>query len=480
MTLPPAGQAMAARPEGVQDRLIAFVRALRRAEIPVSPSEAMDAARAIITIDLLDREGLRAALAACCCKRAAHRNAYDSLFELYWPARLGDGVMPHPFEGEVGPDGEGGEAAELPLEDLRELLKQLLLDGDVKGLRDLARQAVSQLGRVDAGSGRQSWFGYRVMRQMDPTTLISALLDAMLGDEERGGLAEQVARTTITERIRAFQEAVDAEIRRRVAEERGRDAVEKHAVAPLAEQVDFLRATREDLKLLRREVQPLARRLATRLTAKRRLGDRGRLDFRRTVRSSLAYGGVPADPIFKPHKPHKPELVVLCDVSGSVASFAHFTLLLTHALREQFAKVRAFAFIDTMDEITRFFGPDADLADVMARVQHEADLVWLDGHSDYGHSFEVFEERWADAITPRTSLLILGDGRTNHRHPGTQALHRITAMAKHTYWLNPEPQAQWGTGDSATRTYEPHVDDMVECRNAAQLTEFVTRILPVG
>jgi uncharacterized protein with von Willebrand factor type A (vWA) domain len=196
------------------------------------------------------------------------------------------------------------------------------------------------------------------------------------------------------------------------------------------------------------------------------------------VRTSLAYGGVPADPQFKPHKPHKPELVVLCDVSGSVASFAHFTLMLTHALRDQFSKVRAFAFIDTMDEVTRFFGPDSDLADIMSRVLHEADLVWLDGHSDYGHAFEVFEERYPDAITPRTSLLILGDGRTNHRHAGGPTLRRLAAMARHTYWLNPEPMGQWGSGDSAVTTYQPLVDDMVECRNAAQLTEFVQRILP--
>jgi hypothetical protein len=249
-------------------------------------------------------------------------------------------------------------------------------------------------------------------------------------------------------------------------------------VKPLVEQVDFLRATRADLAELRRTVYPLARRLATRLTARRRLGRSGRLDFRRTVRASLASGGVPLETKHRPHKPHKPELVVLCDVSGSVTAFAHFTVLLAYALREQFTKVRAFAFIDTVDEVTRYFDAGDDIADAMAKVAAEADVVWFDGHSDYGHAFETFEERYPDAITPRTSLLVLGDARNNYRANGLTTLRRLVTEARHAYWLNPEPHTYWGQGDSATRAYAD-VIEMIECRNAAQLQEFVERLIPV-
>jgi uncharacterized protein with von Willebrand factor type A (vWA) domain len=472
---------------GLVDRMVMFVQALRRAEVPVSTAESVDAVRAIGIIDLLDRDGLRATLAATLCKRPAYRQTFDGLFELYFPARLGDGLTTSDEElSALDGDALGIDPEDIP-EDatdeemralLRDALLRALLDGDPDLIKRLAREAVRRLGRVQAQPGRQTWFAYKVLRAMSPDTLIAPLLDLMLQGAEKGGLAEKVARTTIAERIKAFEQAVESEVRRRVAEERGIEAVEKTAVKPLADQVDFLRASRADLAELKREVYPLARRLATRLTAKRRHGESGRLDFRRTVRASLGYGGVPLETHWKPRKPHKPELVVLCDVSGSVSSFAHFTLLLTHALREQFAKVRAFAFIDTTDEVTRFFGPDADLADVMTRVQNEADVVWLDGHSDYGHAFEIFEERYPDAVGPKTSLLILGDARTNHRHPGTDTLRRVSQMARHTYWLNPEPRSYWGGGDSATWSYEPLVDEMVECRNAAQLSEFVERILP--
>src|SRR5262249_29058871 len=187
------------------------------------------------------------------------------------------------------------------------------------------------VGRVGGAGGRQSWFSYRVMRALAPDTLVARLLDGLLAaaGEERGGLAEQVARQAIRDRTARFQSYVDSEVRRRVAAERGVEVVARTAVVPPIEPVDFLRAPREQLAAMRRAVQPLARRLAARLAARRQHGHAGRLDFRRTVRASLGTGGVPLVTHHRPRAPHKPELVVLCDVSGSVAGFAHFTLMLT-------------------------------------------------------------------------------------------------------------------------------------------------------
>ena len=168
---------------------------------------------------------------------------------------------------------------------------------------------------------------------------------------------------------------------------------------------------------------------------------------------------------------------MICDVSGSVAGFAHFTLMLAYALSEQFTKVRSFAFIDTCDEVTRFFTPGGDVADALARMSSEAQLVWFDGHSDYGHALETFADRFPDAVGPRTSLLILGDARNNYRATGSATLRGLVAKARHAYWLNPEPSAYWGSGDSATGAYEDLLE-MVEVRNAVQLEEFVQRLLP--
>jgi uncharacterized protein with von Willebrand factor type A (vWA) domain len=456
---------------GLVDREIAFLDALRKAGLTVSLAEVLDCTRALGAIELLDREALRHAYAACVLKRPAHRTTFDTLFDLWYPAVTGDQTL---TEDDPLADLQDGSADP---EAYRDMLRQLLLDGDEELMKRFARQVVQGLGRADTAPGRQSWFSYRVLRQLSPETLMASLLDAMLHGQERGGMAEKVARQTIQERTRKFQELVEAEVRRRLAEDRGAEQISKTAVQPLAEQVDFLRASRNDMAELRRQVFPLARRLATRLTARRRLGKTGKLDFRRTVRASLATGGVPLVTHHKPHKPHKPELVVLCDVSGSVAGFAHFTLLLAYALREQFTKVRAFAFIDTCDEVTRFFTPGGDVADALAHMNAEAKLIWFDGHSDYGHSIEKFAEDYPDAVGPRTSLLILGDARNNYRATGAQTLKRLVQRARHAYWLNPEPAAYWGSGDSATQAYSELIE-MVEVRNAVQLEDFVQRLLP--
>lgn len=469
---------------GLLGHLTEFVAALRAAGVPVGVSESVDTASVLASVDILRREDLREGLAAVCVKRPTYRLTFDTLFDLWWPLAQGDGVAiaGEGVEGSVDdPDGasdlSGDGDAEPDLDAWRERLADLLLDGESEALRRLARAAVGQLGKGAAGGGRQSFYSYRVMRALSPDTLVAQLLEGLLGGRDKGGMDEQVARQTIRDRLAEFRRYVDAEVRRRVAEDRGKEAVAKTAVRPMADQVDFLRAQSDDLAELRRTVHPLARRLASRLAAKQRRGRSGRLDFRRTVRASLATGGVPLITHHKPRRQHKPELVVICDVSGSVAGFSHFTLMLTAALREQFSKVRAFAFVDTCDEVTRLFAPGDDLSNSVARIGREANLVWFDGHSDYGHSLEVFEEKWPDAVGPKTSLLILGDARTNYRDPSLAVLRRLVGRSRHAYWLNPEAKRMWGSGDSVAPKYG-EIIEMRECRTAAQLASFVHDLLP--
>ncbi|MBE3007915.1 VWA domain-containing protein [Microbispora sp. NEAU-D428] len=447
---------MTTTPASLVDRHVGFVHALREAGLPVSPAEGLDAAHALMVIDLAERETLREAYAATLVKRRAHRPGFDLLFDLWFPPVIS------------GTDGTAAEDAELP--ELRERLAELLTgDPADPAFREFARAMVGRFGQVQAAPGRQSWFSFPVLRALSPETLVARMLTAML--DERGGLPEKVARRHIARTTEAFTEAVASDVRRRIAEESGVEKIARSAVRPPIDQVDFLRATKEELARLRREVYPLARRLATRLSIRQKRGRRGRLDFRRTVRASLSTGGVPLTTHLRPPRPHRPELVVLCDASDSVSTFSHFTLLLTFALREQFTKVRAFAFVDTVDEITGLFAPGADVLDAIARLTEEADIVRF-GRTDYGHVFERFAERFPDAVGPRTSLLILGDARSNYQTPALGRLKRLAGQARHAYWLNPEPRAQWDTGDSLATSYGSVVP-MHECRNVAQLAAFV-------
>lgn len=442
-------------PESLVDRHIGFVHALRAAGVPVSVAEGLDAANALRVVELADRESLRAAYAATLVKKPAYRPGFDVLFDLWFPASTSGIRDPR------------ADLQTAEVKELREHLAGLLTGATDQELREFAQAMVERFGRQESGPGRQNWFSYSVMRALSPETLMAGILRGV----ERGGLAEKTVRQRVNANTRRFEEAVATDVRRRIAEDSGIERIARSAVRPPLDQIDFLRVTKADLTRLRREVYPLARRLAARLMIKHRKGKRGRLDFRRTVRASLQSGGVPLTTHFKPPRPHKPELVILCDTSDSVSSFAHFTLLLTYALREQFTKVRAFGFVDTVDEITRFFLPGSDVVEAMTRLMNEADMVRF-GRTNYGHSLERFAERYGDAIGPKTSLLILGDARSNYQPPALETLKSLASKARHAYWLNPEPKQQWDTGDSVASDYDTVVP-MYECRNVTQLTAFI-------
>ncbi|MCF2525629.1 vWA domain-containing protein [Yinghuangia soli] len=453
------------------DRHVGFLDALRGAGLAVSLAEGLDAARALTVLDLVDREAMRAAYAATLVKRPTHRATFDTLFDLWFPAAVGDGAGGPPAERPDPPRPNLREPD--PVADgMRARLFDLLLDGDEAGLRQLVRDAVATYGRSPASAPRQTWSAYAVGAALDPRTLMAGLLRAVLAGQDRGGLAERTARRTLEDRIAALQDMITAEVRRRLAEDTSAERVAKVAVRPPLEQLDILRATRKDLAELRRAVHPLARRLATRLAVKHKAGRRGRLDFRRTVRASLSTGGVPVRTFHRPRRPHKPELVVLCDVSDSVSSFAHFTLLLAYALREQFSKVRVFAFVDNLDEVTAHFAPGVDVGDAMRDLTSKADVVWVTGRTNYGRAFELFADRYPEVIGPKTALLILGDARSNYGPLALPALAKMADAARRAHWLNPEPHRDWDTGDSAASTYD-RVVPMVECRNLAQLAAFI-------
>jgi len=470
-------------PHGLPGHLVDFVGALRRHQVPVGPGETVDAAAVLGALNLLHREQLREGLAAALLRRSGQRAVFDTLFDLYFPIALGRGRS----EVEVPwtPDGA------VDLEALRDILADLLRDGDDAALRELARAVVDALGQAGGsgqggngpgqqGQGPRNWSAYQVLRQLSPETLLARILSDLLADnsEKDQAFAEEVARREIRQRIADFRKMITDEVRRRTAETRGRDQVAKTAVPKQAEQVEFLSAYADQLAQLRRTVHPLARRLASRLAVRRKHAKRGQMDLRRTLRRSMSTGGVPMRPAYRTRRPGRPELVVFCDVSGSVAGFSHFTLLLVQALREQFSKVRVFAFVERADEVTHLFAPGNDLASVMTRVLREAELVTFDGHSDYGGSLASMVEHWPDAVGPRSSLLILGDARTNYRDPNLAVLRRLIGQARHSHWLNPEPRKQWGSGDSAALRYADLLP-MHECRTVAQLADVVESLLPV-
>jgi uncharacterized protein with von Willebrand factor type A (vWA) domain len=466
-------------PHGIPGHLVEFVEALRGQGISVGPSETVDAGRVVTALGLDDREALREGLACAVLRRPEHRDTYDAMFDLWFPAAVGART--------VTVDDDDAPVTELPeddIETMRQMLVDLLADNtDLaekdERLTELIAQIVEAYGRYASSRGA-SYSAYQALRAMGLGELEGRLLAGLLAPygEEPTATEEQIAKASAAQRITQLRRMVESETKRRTAEQLGREHVQMYGIPQLSENVEFLRASSDQLRQMRRVVAPLARTLATRLAARRRRSRAGAIDLRKTLRRSMSTGGVPIDVVLDKPRPARPELVVLCDVSGSVAGFSHFTLLLVHALRQQFSRVRVFAFIDTTDEVTHLFGPEADLAVAIQRITRETGVFGLDGHSDYGNAFTSFTEAYPNVLSPRSSLLVLGDARTNYRNPAADVLAHMVTASRHAHWLNPEPRHLWNSGDSAVSRYS-EVITMHECRSAKQLAGVIDELLPV-
>jgi uncharacterized protein len=449
-----------------------FVDELRGAGVPVSTTEVLDATEALRHLPLEDREALKLGLAAALVKEEGHWRTYETLFELYFSLR-GHGLA----ELSGAPVGELGEAdneTELSASELAELAYKALMDGDPELMAALARAAVSRFAGMEPGRPvGGSYYVFKTLRQLQADALLNRLLNSL---DEVEGLEGLTLANDYRRRFERMREEVEAEVRRRLVADRGAKVVARATRRPLPEDIDFMHLGKDELVALQRTVQPLARKLAVHLARKRRARNEGRLDFRATMRRSLSSGGAPAEPRFKaPHR-SKPELWVLADISGSVAAFARFTLQLVYALSSQFSRTRSWAFVDGIDEVTGFLKGEDDIAAAVNRINTQADVIWAEGHSDYGHALSDFVARWGKELTARTTVLVLGDARNNYHSVQAWAMADLARRSRHVWWLNPEPRAYWDTGDSVLAQYGAHCTGVWECRNLRQLRHFIEQL----
>ncbi len=479
------------------DLLGGFIQELRDAGLPVSLTENLDAMQAVQAIPLGDRVAFKWALGATLVKNHQHWPAFETVFDVYFSMRGAEYSLIDPSESDSDSDDQDGEGSDdqqgegsgqeqgggggdgMSNEELAEMLYQALMREDQTLQRAVARQAVQRFAGMEPGRPvGGTYYLYRTLRNLDLDAVLERLLETHREQNEgQSSLDDRLAKDEYESRVEKLKAEIEAEIRRRLVADRGVEAMAKTLRKPLPEDLDFMHATRDEMESLRKAIYPLTRKLAIKLARKRRHKNKGGLDFRNTIRRSLSYGGVPADPRFKHPRPSKPEIVVIADISGSVAAFARFTLHLVYAMSNQFSKVRAFVFIDGLDEVTRFFDGSDDITAAIHRVNTEADVVWVDGHSDYGHAFEVFERNYMSAITSKTTVIILGDARNNYHAAQSWIIQQMKRNAKQVFWLNPEPGSYWDTGDSIVTEYGQYCDGLFEVRNLRQLETFVEAVL---
>tara|TARA_B100000965_G_scaffold383571_1_gene382980 strand:- start:489 stop:1961 length:1473 start_codon:yes stop_codon:yes gene_type:complete len=471
-----------------------FIVELRQAGLPVSLTENLDAVAAVKHIPIEDREAFKYSLAATLVKNHSHWRAFETVFEVYFSLRGEEYNLSEEIPDDASSEdslsadneqqlgqmpGQGGGQEGLSQEQLAEMLYRSLMNSDQNLMRAVSRVAVQRFAGMEPGRPvGGTYYLYRTLRNLDLEGVLERMLEeAESAESNLDSLSQKLVKDEYEHRIEELKKQIEAEIRRRLVADRGVEAMAKTLRKPLPEDVDFMHASREEMVALKRAIWPLTRKLAARLARKRRHGRKGPLDFRNTVRHSLSYGGVPAEPKFKYPKPAKPEIMVIADISGSVAAFARFTLHLVYALNSQFSKVRSFVFIDGLDEVTPYFEGVDDITAAIHRVNTEADVIWVDGHSDYGHAFEVFNEQYGKDVGPKTTVMILGDARNNYHASQSWVVKELESKARKVFWLNPEPRSYWDTGDSIVSEYSTYCEGTFEVRNLRQLEAFVENLV---
>jgi uncharacterized protein with von Willebrand factor type A (vWA) domain len=462
-----------------------LVTELREVGMNISTTEMLDAARALRELPLEDREIVKEALSTVLVKEFEHFKTYETIFDIYFSPRR----MPNsPFQDDEDGPSRGGRLSDMSDEELKERMQDAVESGDETMMRKLASLAVERHANIESGRAVAGvFYRMRTLRALNLKEMREQILaEGEEQDDEAADdspfprldkdLERRLREEEVDMRLAELQKEVESDIRRRLVEDRGAEAVAKTLKAPLPEDAEFLHASNLQIAEMRETLGPLTAKLATALAEKRKHKRRGSLDFRRTMRSSMTNGGVPLDLYFHDPKPTKPDLVVLADISGSVARFAAFTLQLLYALRGEFAKLRSFVFADGMDEVTELMATAKDIAELTATINEKGLGVWLNGSSDYGHALQVFHEEHLESIGSRSTVILLGDARNNDKAAHLDDFEKIAKRAKHMFWLNPEPRKDWDTGDSILSRYGQYCEGIYECRNLRQLRDFVEKL----
>jgi uncharacterized protein with von Willebrand factor type A (vWA) domain len=467
----------------MQQKILEFTNILRRSGIRVSTAEAIDAFAALDEVSIDEREVFRDALRSTMVKRGEEVPTFDQLFDLFWSGfydqlreTFGEAAMGLDLDellqriaSQLGDmQGDIGELSELA---------RAMLTADLDRLEQLIREAANQAGMARIENFLQvGFFSRRAVEQLGLDGAAEELRDLAARLEAAGMSPDEVAalRALIDRLMEAARKSV-RNFTERELQQRNHDYMEKFRRETLLEK-SFYHLTQDEIRKMREVVERLAQRIKNILSIRRRREKRGKLDLHQTLRRNMSRGGIPFELIFRQRKKDRPKLVILCDVSSSVANVSRFMLQFVYSLQEAFTKIRSFVFVAELGEVTPVF-QEADINDAIEQALDGGGVINVYTRSNFGFAFHHFWQNFLSAVDNKTTVLVLGDARNNYNDPRVWCLRDIHNKAKNVVWLNPESPSAWGFGDSIMDKYLPHCDVAEECRNLRQLSAMIDRLI---
>ncbi len=455
--------------------ILQFVACARAAELRVSTAEVMDCLAQVRLVDMLDEKQVYAVLRANFAKSRREQRRFDHLYRLFF------------HELQVHEDAADADSLAVHRDAIQDSIKAAadhhpelaaiadFIAGDPAPYLQLLQQLQTEGDSHRQGLGSNLGALVRRFPVLRGLNRAAELVDRFLADH-RDEIHWETRRQVQRHLKRRITVARDLLTREAVTET---PVIRKHATGddrkkPLGD-LAFNALSPSEAIRLREAINRLVRKLKDTVGQRDAARSRGVMDVKKTLRRAARYQGVPLEIVLKKKPPRKARLVVLCDMSGSVWSSARFMLNILYSLQACFDRVRSFVFVAEVVEVTRFFdnhGVDRAIEKVLT----EAGINY-GASTDYGLTLRRFRRHHLDAVNKKTTVIVIGDGRSNYANPEGRILEEIRERCRRLVWLNPETEPFWYSGDSEMRTYQPICNEVWPCRNLNQLSAFVKNLV---
>ena len=455
--------------------LLKFVSIARVAGLRVSTAEVLDCLDQLKLVDMLDEPQFAAVLRANFAKSRREQFHFDRLYDLFFHELRQESNIAHadPLADQIQstlqaliPEPNGNNTSQAVLDflggDPQSFLERLqpgLFEGEGKGggigsnLGPMVQrlELMLQINAVAEGLA-QFLIDQRDRMHWETRRDLKELFDARL----------ESARRLLTRQSRPFDD-----------DRRTITSYQQH-LDRLGE-IHFASLTKKEVEGMREVIEQLVRKLKDNVGRRYAAKNRGSLDVKKTLRRAAGYQGIPLELFFRNRPPRKTKIVTLCDVSGSVWSAARFMLNMLYSLQECFTQVRSFVFVAGLEEVTKIF-EDCEINQAIEKILRDINIEY-NAATDYGLTLRQFKKRYLDILNKKTTLIIIGDGRSNYGNPEDQILDEMRQRSRRVIWLNPETQYFWYTGDSEMRTYQACCDEVRPCQNLNQLLDFIKSLV---
>ena len=455
--------------------ILKFVSCSRAAGLRISTSEVLDCLNQLNLVDMLDEAQFAATLRANFAKSRREQFHFDRLYDLFFHELRQEPGISH---AEPLSDQIQNSLLTLAAEQNGNKSHQAVLDflkGDPLPFLEQMQQGFMEGNGQGGGMG--SNLGPMIQR-LELMLQINAVEERLMQF-----IADQRERMHWETR-RDLKELFDARLAsaRRLLTHQSRPFEDDDEKTPSYQEnldrlgdIHFASLSKKEVAAMREAIDQLVRRLKDTVSRRYAAKKRGTLDVKKTLRRAAGYQGIPVELFFRNRPPRKAKIITLCDVSGSVWSAARFMLNMLYALQDCFTQVRSFVFVAGLDEVTGIF-KDCEINQAIEKVLKEADIQY-NAATDYGLTFRQFKKDYMDILNKKTTLIIIGDGRSNYSNPEEHILDEMRERCRRVIWLNPETEYFWYTGDSEMRAYQTCCHEVRPCQNLNQLLEFIQSLV---